>query len=438
MAGKEMIMMSQKELKRLHIIHKVLDKEMTQREAAPMIGLTDRQIRRIIKRIRKRGEDGICHGGRGRASNRRLPKKVKSKVIRLYREKYADFGPTLASEKLLERDRIQVSESTLRRWFKAADVSYPTRGRRPHRQWRERKLHFGEMVQMDGSHHDWFEGRGPRCVLMAYTDDATGEVYARFYEYEGTLPALDGLKRYIEEYGIPLSVYLDRHTTYKSTAKTTIEEELHDTKPMSQFERALAELGVEVIHAYSPQAKGRVERLFGTFQDRVVKEMRLAGINDIQTANAFLEGYLPIYNQRFTVAAVGLADLHRPVSCMNGLDGVLCIKVDRTVRNDFTISYEGKRYQIDSSIRARKVTVEERTDGYLHITYQGTPLKYREIPARGATHVQSLSTPILSRDGGKDGSCRQRNIRRKTKPALDHPWRRGLKWSPKENTLSVT
>jgi len=176
---------------------------------------------------------------------------------------------------------------------------------------------------MDGSHHDWFEGRGAGCVFMGYIDDARGEVFGRFYPYEGTIPAMDSFKRYIKKNGLPMSVYLDKHTTYKSTAKPTIQDELNNTQPLSEFERALKELGVEVIHANSPQAKGRIERLFGTLQDRVVKEMRLRGIRTIEEANCFLEEYLPLYNSRFAVCPKGKDNLHRPVGRGLELDGIL-------------------------------------------------------------------------------------------------------------------
>ena len=281
MAGEDMIMARQGELRRLHVIHKVLEGIVKQVEAAEILSLSGRQIRRIVKRIRSEGSRGIIHRSRGKPSNRRISGKIKEKVINLYRSQYRDFGPTLASEKLLERDGIRINDETLRIWILGTGDWKKTRRRRRHRQWRERKQHAGEMVQMDGSHHDWFEGRGPWCVLMGYIDDATGRVFGRFYDYEGTIPAMDSFKRYIKKYGLPLSVYLDKYKTYKSTAKPTIEDELNGWEPLSDFERALRELGVEVKHANSPQAKGRIERLFGTLQDRLVKEMRLRGIRTI-------------------------------------------------------------------------------------------------------------------------------------------------------------
>ncbi len=305
MTGKDIIMVGQRELKRLHVIQKVLERVIKQVEAAEMLSLGSRQIRRIIKRIRIEGDKGVIHRSRGKPSNRRIPGKIREKVIKLYQSQYADFGPTLASEKLLERNGIGINAETLRRWLLGMGDWKKARKNRGHRHWRERKHDDGEMVQMDGSHHDWFEGRGPQCVLMGYIDDARGRVFGRFYGYEGTLPAMDSFKRYIQKHGLPMSVYLDKHTTYKSTAKSSIQDQLNNIQPLSEFERALKEWGVEVIHAHSLQAKGRIERLFGTFQDRLVKEMRLRGIRSIEEANKFLEEYLPLYNKRFSVCPRG-------------------------------------------------------------------------------------------------------------------------------------
>lgn len=402
-----MITMSRRETKRLHIIHQALDKRITQKTAAELVGLSSRQIRRILKRVRKEGDDGISHRSRGKASNRRFPQKVKDKTLKLYREKYGDFGPTFACEKLLDVHEIKLSDETLRLWLNQESIPYEKRKGRKHRQWRERKHHFGEMIQMDGSHHDWFEGRGPECVLMGYVDDATGKVNGRFYDYEGTMPAMDSFKRYIKRYGIPQSVYLDKHSTYKSTAKQSIEDELEDKKPMSQFERSLTELGVTVIHANSPQAKGRIERSFRTLQDRLVKEMRLARISSVVQANEFLIKYHPIYNAKFKVKPVSDVDVHQPTLSIRELNRIFCIREDRTLRNDFTIAYNGKLYQIKDAIKTQKVAVEERLDGSLHITHRGLDLSYLEI--KGRPVKENLKTPLL--------------IERKYQP-VDHPWKR--------------
>lgn len=267
MAGKDIIKMSQEELKRINVIHQAIDKGLTQVEAAGILGLSDRQVRRIIKRVIEEGDRGIVHRSRGKPSHNMIPDKIKTRVLELYEERYAGFGPTLATEKLLEIDKIGLSRETLRNWLKEKGIEYRGRKRKAHRQWRQRRRYFGEMIQMDGSHHDWLESRGPECVLMGYVDDATGNVFARFYPYEGTIPAMDSFKRYIKKYGIPLSIYLDKHTTYKSTKKPSIEDQLKGIEPLSEVARAFKELGVKIIYAHSPQAKGRIERQFRTFQD---------------------------------------------------------------------------------------------------------------------------------------------------------------------------
>src|SRR4030043_910362 len=408
MTGEDMIMVRQGELKRLHVIQKVLERGIKQGEAAEILLLSGRQIRRIVKRIRSEGSRGVIHKSRGRPSNRRIPYKTKERVIKLYRTQYKDFGPTLASEKLLERDRIQISDETLRGWLIEAGDWQRIRKKRKHRQWRERKPHYGQMVQMDGSHHEWFEGRGPECVLMGYFDDATGEVFGRFYGYEGTMPAMESFKLYIRKHGLPLKVYLDKHSTYKSTAKPSIQDELNGVEPLSEFERALKELGVEVSHAHSPQAKGRIERLFRTFQDRVIKEMRLRGVKSIEEGNKFLEAYLPLYNKRFSVRPREKDDVHRALPRGMDLSTILCIKTERTLRNNFTVAHNHKLYQIEDATKASKVIVQDRMDGSMRITYQGRALRFREITERPIRQKQ----PIVTK-------------RRKTySPPADHPWRR--------------
>ena len=409
MDGKDKIIMSVKELRRYSVVQQVLEGKIKQVEAAAVLRLSDRHIRRVVKRVEIEGAHGLAHRSRGRISNHAIDRKIKRRVLASYRKKYRDFGPTLAAEKLAEGDGTVISDETLRLWLLGAGIVHFKRRRRSHRKWRERRRHAGEMVQMDGSHHDWLEGRGSACVLMGYIDDATGKVFARFYSYEGTIPAMDSFTRYVQRYGLPMSVYLDKHSTYKSTAKPSIEEQLNDIKPMSQFERALSELGVEVIHAHSPQAKGRIERLFGTFQDRVVKEMRLAKVRTLEQANVFLEHYLKTYNRRFRVKPAEAVDLHRARPACRDLEGILCLKNQRVLRNDFTISYKGTLYQIEEAMRGKKVVLEERLNGTLYITYKGQKLRYHKI----------LNRPI---------QVKQPIDKKKKsliyKPSIDHPWRK--------------
>ena len=263
MTGEDIIMLNKKELKRLHIVKKVFEGVIKQVEAGEILGLSERQIRRLVKEVRKEGDRGIAHKSRGKASNRAIAREIKEKAIGLYREKYKGFGPTLLSEKLLELEGIKISDETLRNWLIETGDWEKVRKSRTHRQWRERKHYFGEMVQMDGSHHDWLEGRGSELVLMGDIDDATNTVFARLDNYEGTIPAMESFKHYIKKNGIPMSVYLDRHATYKSTGKPTIEDELANKMPKSQFERALEELGVRVIHVPDRNIQGRKGGLRG-------------------------------------------------------------------------------------------------------------------------------------------------------------------------------
>jgi len=409
---KDILTMRREEVKRLQLVRKVLDGELKQVAISEAIGISDRQVRRIVKRVRLEGEIGIVHRLRGMESNRKYGDWFKERVIGIYRSKYEGFGPLLASEKLEEQEKIKLSDETLRKWLIEEGLWQKKRGRRKHRMWRERKARLGEMVQMDGSHHDWFEGRGARCVLMGYIDDATGRVYARFCEYEGTIPVMESFRGYIRKHGIPASVYLDRHSTYKqTTGKLTIEEELEGKELLSEYERALKELSVKVIHANSPQAKGRVERLFRTFQDRVIKEMRLKWVKTIEEANTFLEEYLPVYNERFSVIAREKGDMHRKASRGMNLERILCIKTQRALRNDFTVAHNKKLYQVLEETRAEKVTVEELLDGTLKIYHKDQKLRYKEIEYRPYMPIKR-----------KDKQYQQAG--KPCIPPADHPWRR--------------
>lgn len=421
MVGEDRVMMSMKELRRLHVIRHAMEKKLTQVKAGTLVGLTARHVRRLIHRVRAEGDAGLAHRGRGKPSNRQIPEKVKVKVLTLYAQRYGDFGPTLAAEKLAERHGITLSAETLRQWLRERGIDHFTRRKRPHRAWRARKAHVGELIQLDGSHHDWLEGRGPRCVLMAYIDDASSRVYARFYEYEGTIPAMDSFQRYVRQYGLPLAVYADKHTTYHSPVEPTVDEQLAGVKPTSQFGRALGELGVELIPAHSPQAKGRVERLFHTFQDRLIKELRLAGVATLDAANRFLDNYLPIYNRRFAVPPAQATDLHRPRPARRDLDRILCLKTKRVLRRDWTVAHDGQLYQIHDPLRATHVQVEERVDGRRRITHHGRPLGYHAITSRPLKAVEG--TPVHP-------------PRPPVTPRPDHPWRQRL--LPERSTRAAT
>ena len=422
MDRKDIITMSPEELRRISIVNQAMEGLIIQKKAAELIGISDRQVRRVIKRVRKEGDTGIIHQLRGVPGNRGINAKVKAEVLKLYNRKYWDFGPTLASEKLCELDGITVSDETLRLWLLGDSKHEWQRKARPHRQWRQRKDYFGEMVQVDGSHHDWLEGRGPWLVFMGYVDDATGNTFGRFYDYEGTMPAMDSLMRYIQKYGIPQSIYLDRHTTYKSPRKEqTIEEMLKNQRPLSQFERAAKELGIIVIHANSAPAKGRVERGFGTHQDRLVKEMRLAGIKSKDEANEFLKWYLPKHNKKFSISPEKKTNLHRKSPGKKELNKILCLRIERSLRKDAVIAHNNKFYQVKDipKRRIKKVMVENRLDGSMHVRNNGSYFKYIEID------------PSLIRKAETTRKIRNR-ARKVYIPPKDHPWRRYDKLVHKE------
>lgn len=407
--------MTQEELNRVHIVRLVIQKRLKQKKAASLLGLSVRQIKRLARAVKKLGPEGIIHKLRGKVSNRRHPEELKRKVIEFYKTRYQDFGPTLFQEKLSERERVQVNRETLRQWLIEAKLWVRQRKVDQHREWREPKPCFGEMVQFDGSHHDWLEGRGPSLVLMGYIDDATGHVFGKFYDYEGTIPAMDSFYHYAARYGLPQSIYLDRHGAYQSNDKLTLEEELEGkTRSKTQFERALGELRVNVIHALSPQAKGRIERLFRTFQDRLIKEMRLEGIKTKEEANRFLKKFLRPYNQRFQREAKEKTNLHRPVPKDLDLMHVLSIQTSHSLRNDNTIRHEGKLYQIRdpwSLRRPKRILIVERIDGKRLVMDEARVLRYQEIP-KGIKPNQNGKHHVL------------KPTRRHIIPESNHPWRR--------------
>lgn len=421
MEEKGIISMRIKDLKRFHIIQKVNERGIQQKKAAELLDLSTRQIRRILNEFRAQGAKRLVHKARGRPSNRKHPDAFKKKVLRCYETQYPGFGPTLACEKLLERNKIRIGRETLRRWLLHEGLWTIKKKARRHHIWRERKACFGEMVQMDGSHHDWLEGRGPKLVLMGYIDDATSEVYARFYDYEGTLPAMDSFFRYTRRYGLPMSLYLDRHSTYKSTGKPTVDEELEGTKPKSQFERALEALGVTVIHAYSPQAKGRIERQFGTFQDRLIKEMRLQTIKTKEEANRFLGSYLPKYNGRFRRSPKSEINLHRQAPGISILKRILSIQERCELRGDNTIRRMKKLYLIQEDWkgpRPKMIQLEERIDGAFYFMNQDKRLRVREVKEAPRAN-------------------RAPSFRRKPPiPSKDHPWRKFSFGSPSNRSIN--
>jgi len=281
--------------------------------------------------------------------------------------------------------------------------------------WRERKAHRGEMVQMDGSHHDWLEGRGPKMVLMSYIDDATGWSWGLFYEYEGVYPAMDSLRRYLGLYGRPESTYFDKHSTYKTTRQPDTEELLRGDQARTQFERALGELGIQAIHAHSPQAKGRVERSYRTLQDRLVKAMRLEGIRSLEEANRFLETYWPKYNGKFAKEPREREDFHQRVPKSLNLDRILCLKKTRTINNGYLIKWRNRTYAVQSpsiTMSRQKIEVLESFGKELEFLWKGRALDVREVE-----EAPSVKPPRIP-------AAKPPHRKEKYIPPANHPWRR--------------
>jgi Helix-turn-helix domain len=376
------IPMSQKERDVLKILHAVQSGDRSQAEAARLLDLSTRQLRRLQRKLQAHGDQAIVHGLRGQPSNHRSDAAFQGSVLDAYRQRYADFGPTFASEKLAEEGLV-VGPQTLRRWLLAAGLWQPRRRREQHRSRRPRRACFGELVQLDASVHDWLEGRGEELVLISMIDDATNVILARFYPAGTTEAHLDLVGRWLRRHGRPLACYTDRHSIFEPQDKGRA---LPDAE--TQFGRALRELGIELIRAHSPQAKGRIERSFGTAQDRWVKELRLAGVTTCQGANEVLERLLPAHNRRFRKEARQQADAHRPLGPGHDLAAILSIQEQRVVANDYTIRFRNRFYQLLKPIypgeRGGRVVIEQRLDGTRAIRFGAHYLKYEEIPARGA------------------------------------------------------
>lgn len=385
--------MSQKEIDRLHIVKKIESKEIKVEEGSKLIGISERQTYRVLKKVREEGSKGIIHKLRGKKSNRGYPEELKRKVIKIYRTNYSDYGPSLYSEQLTENHNISVDHETIRRWLRSKAITTSMRRKRPHRKKRERRSCCGEMLQFDGSHHDWFEGRGAECCLLNCVDDSTGKIYLRFAVSENTQDVLLTLWEYVNKYGIPRSIYTDRYNVYRAEGKLT------------DFGRAMKELNVEKIYAHSPQAKGRVERVNRTLQDRLIKALRREGISNIAEANRYCQKkFIKEYNARFAVN-MEVPDIHRTIEGLK-LKDIFSYKTSRQVRNDYTINLAGGYIQLlkgKSPLPKPKqnVTVIKRLDDSLHIYFNNQELKFCSLKAK----PEKKGYKII-------------------KPAKDHPWRR--------------
>lgn len=416
--------MSKREVDRFDVISRLLRKELNGSQAATLLRLCVRQVRRLKKIVKRKGAAGLIHAMRGRISNRRMKEKKRKKIIGLLKEKYPDFGPTFAAEKLREIDRIVCDQKTIRAIQIAEGLWKPRRkkAREEHRSWRQRRSALGEMLQFDGSYHDWFEGRGglDETCLLAAIDDATSRVVdAEFAPHEGVFPVFSFWKRYLENHGKPRTIYLDKFSTYKMNSAAA--KENPDLK--TQFARAMGELEIEPIFAHSPQAKGRVERLFGTFQDRLVKELRLADISTTQDANIFLqEKFLPAFNAKFSVQPASSANLHRAIGAKErtSLPSIFSRQEERTVRNDFTFSFKNRWHQITKHqpvtvCKKDIVTVEEHLDQTTHVRLRGKELAIAVLPER----PKKLTVPFVIAKTAMSHKPPK-------KPAVDHPWRQQI------------
>lgn len=422
--------MSSKELDRLSIIKKLVKGEINGTEAAAMLHLSIRQIRRVKSDLIKCGPSSLAHGLRGKPGNRGLPEPEKEKIKELLNKHYADFKPGFAAEKLAQRHKIIRDPKTVRKIMIEEGLWSPRRKKRAskHRSWRQRRSCFGEMVQFDGSYHDWFEGRLPECCLLGAIDDATGRITKlKFADHEGVFPVFAFWHEYLRKIGRPVSIYLDKFSTYKQNQPTA--KENHELK--TQFGRAMEELMTELIFAHSPQAKGRIERVFETLQDRLVKELRLAGISDVNEANRYLEEkFVPEFNARFAVSALKKADMHRRLSVRESkkLDSIFSKQSRRTVQNDFTFSFQNQWHQLTEDqpatvCRKDVVIVEEHLNHDIKVRLRGKYLNYIILPGRPKN---SFKSPwILPKTDG-------RHIGHK--PPSNHPWRKSYFQAAKQNT----
>src|ERR1700726_2123070 len=427
----ERIALSQRERDRLGVLHEIRQKQITQREAARRLKISDRHIRRLLVGLRKLGDRAVLHGLRGRPSNRRLAARLELKILRRVRQRYADFGPTLAAEHLAQ-EGLPVSRETLRKWMVKASLWCPRAQRiKTIHVWRERRASFGELVMQDSSPFRWLEQRGPACQLIALIDDATSRIWGRFTEHDTTEENLRTLEGWLRRYGRPLAHYTDKASIFRTAGPQPLAEQLRGDPLRTQFGRALHELGIEWIAAHSPQAKGVIERLFETLQDRLVKEMRLAGIDSLEAANHFLETrFVPEWEQRFTVAPRNARNAHRRLGQEQRLEEILSVRVARKVAQDHTVSWDGNRWgvlreEVCAGLRGAAVEIERRLDGSYWLRYRGRYLHLRACPepAQRSASPSGLRPPGLAERTPKP----KNQSKPKYHVPAEHPWRRPWK-----------
>lgn len=415
------INLTMKDQQRYQIIQQLLDGKLQEEEARKKLRLRSvRQVRRIKKRVRKEGLKGVVHKGRGRPGNRRRNEEEVHQIIELLKEQYRDFKPTFAAEKLIEKHGLKISSESLRQLMTKEGLWKIKSRRNPKGRhvWRDRKTNRGEMQQFDGSYHRWFEERGEECCLLLSVDDATGEItHAKFDHNEGVVAVFRFWLEYFDQHGLPLSIYLDKFSTYKINHASAV-----DNKDlMTQFQRAMGQVGVKPINAHSPEAKGRVERMFETLQDRLVKELRLAGISTIEEANVFLKSYLPRFNKQFAVVPKEQADLHQKLTraVKKNLPQVFSIQSYRKVQNDYTVLFKNRFFQMDEQqpttiYKRDSILVEEHLTGEIKLSHKNYHLNYQVLPERPKKQKDILLAALTSQKAPWI-------------PPADHPWRRSYK-----------
>ena len=414
--------MSNREVRRAEVLSRVADKDLGVRHAAEMLEVSYRQAKRLWKRYQQEGAKGLVHRSAGQSSNRKKPERLKQKVLRLVREKYGGdeekrFGPTLAAEHLAADDGLEVNAETLRLWMLAEGLWSRQRKRKEHRKRRERRKHFGELVQLDGSFHEWFEERGPQQCLMNMVDDATSTTLSQMHEQETIWAAADVFRAWVEKHGVPQALYTDWKNVY--VRQPTEAEIAADEAARTQFGHICAKLGTRIIAANSPQAKGRVERSHGIQQDRLIKKLRLKQIRTVEEANQYLrQHYLADHNRRFRREPAEPEDYHRKAPGKRELDAIFRLEASRTISNDWVVRYQGRFLQIQRESQhapARaKVTVSEGRDGSLKILYRGREVEWTEIAA-----------PAPKPPSPSKGHAVEVHKKRH-RPAAHHPWRRKL------------
>lgn len=406
--------MSSKELTRLEVMHRLKDKRLGQKEAALQLGLSVRQVKRLWQKYKKQGAQGLLSQRRGQVSNHRLDAEVVQQALDLIKKKYADFGPTLAHEKLQECDQVQISRESVRKIMMAEGLWKPRRRKKEEvHQMRERRACFGELIQIDGSDHAWFEARGERCTLLVFIDDATGQlVELRFVTDESFFTYGEAARSYFERCGKPVAFYSDRHGIFRVNAA----QPLGSTPGLTQFGRAMQELDIQIICANTPQAKGRVERVIQTLQDRLVKELRLRNISSREAGNAFLPAYRADFNRRFAVQPRSTHDAHRPLLPSEPLDRILSWQKQTHLSKNLTLQYHKIIYQIQTkrpvyTLQKAPVTICENAKAEVMILYKDQPLTYttfKKLP----TQASVVDTKHLNR-----------SLPAPKPPAADHPWR---------------